>query len=158
MLAGDERAVDEFLETDRLKGDAVILAGRLEGGGKLPARGEAESHLDARFLRARTFGIDEAGVPVDDADRGVAVAQMSAGEDGGLVTNVIEVRPYFAHPRRDVAVDTEDFDLIAFPADGLAVSGLDAKAADILQRAFRGVAARDPFGIPEAQRSWATGN
>ena len=70
--AGDERAVDECRERDGPKGDDALLCllrFRLQGGGVLPLGRQPQPDLDRLIVGRRPLRVDEAGVPVDDAER-----------------------------------------------------------------------------------------
>ena len=63
---------------------------RLQGRGEPPFRRQLQPEADLRLAGGRPLGVEQAGGPVDDAQRGVAIAQVPAGRDGRGVADGVE--------------------------------------------------------------------
>ena len=65
--------------------DSVLSAVANRQRGRQP---QAKVHSDV--VARGAFGVEQAGAPVDDSHRGVAVAQVAGGLDGGFVADGVE--------------------------------------------------------------------
>jgi hypothetical protein len=154
VLAGDEWAVDDVFEGFGFEGDPAVLGFvDMQGGGVTPIVGEAEAEVDGDLVAAGDIGIDEASVPIDDAEEGAAVTVDADGIDGGLIADVVEVDDDSVGSGRDGAPEAIPFFFVAAPVEPGAAGEFESQAGHVFDGAFGAVDAGDPLGIPEGVRA-----
>ena len=141
-----QRAVDEGFEIGALVARLVATrGGGLQCRGRLPARGQAQRHGHGDLAGKIAGRIKQYRVPVDEhhlaADFGLA--DLGAGR-----RQILEVDIKCLDARIGAHPECVDVDGVARPRHRPALRG-DLQAREALDRALRGVIARQPLGIQQ---------